>query len=163
MQYDHVPDEELYYITQWECILHWNEVCYLVNLSTTTMIESCCLTVLRKRVIKSIEMSSHFHYGIRLDCSKPPGFLHSAFTLTIQASSHKLCHFFIQVQPIIKLIHCCQCLLISQVTWIQICMKLLQDSLLELTIIRHIDPVPKSDQTICHKTIFHILITCTLL
>ena len=36
----------------------------LLNLSTTTMMESCCFNVLAKPVMKSMEINSHFPSGI---------------------------------------------------------------------------------------------------
>ena len=42
-----------------------------VNLSTTTMMESCCLIVIGNPVIESMEMTSHFHSGIGKGCNKP--------------------------------------------------------------------------------------------
>ena len=36
----------------------------LLNLSTTTMIESCCFCVFGKPMMKSRDMISHFHWGI---------------------------------------------------------------------------------------------------
>ena len=44
-----------------------------VNLSTTTMMESSCLIVIGNHVIKSMEMTSHFHFGIGKGCNKPVG------------------------------------------------------------------------------------------
>jgi hypothetical protein len=45
----------------------------LLNLSTTTMMASFCLVVLGSPVIKSMEMVSHFHYGIGRGCNSPVG------------------------------------------------------------------------------------------
>ena len=44
-----------------------------VDLSTTTMMESCCLIVIGNPVIKSMEMTSHFHFGIGKGGNKPTG------------------------------------------------------------------------------------------
>ena len=57
-----------------------------VNLSTTTIKKSCCLYILGKIVMKSMEMTSHFHYGIKIRCSNRNRCLHSA--LTIYQSKH---------------------------------------------------------------------------
>ena len=43
-----------------------------VNFSTTTMMESCCLIVIGNPVIKSMEMNSHFHFGIGKGWNKHP-------------------------------------------------------------------------------------------
>jgi len=51
-----------------------------VNLSTITMMESCCLTVFGNHVMKSMEMNSHFHSGITISYSSPLACLHYAFT-----------------------------------------------------------------------------------
>jgi hypothetical protein len=47
----------------------------LVNLSTTTMMESCCFTVMGSVVIKSVVTASHFHYGMGNDYNRPVGCL----------------------------------------------------------------------------------------
>jgi hypothetical protein len=39
------------------------------NLSTTTIIESCCFTVMGKPIIKSIEIVSHFYSRIAKGCN----------------------------------------------------------------------------------------------
>ena len=44
-----------------------------VNLSTTTMMESCCLIVIQNPVIKSMEITSHFHSRTGKGCNKPTG------------------------------------------------------------------------------------------
>ena len=44
-----------------------------VNLSTTTMMESCCLIVIGNPIIKSMEMTCHFHSGIGKGCNKLAG------------------------------------------------------------------------------------------
>ena len=49
-------------------------------LSTTTMMESCCLDVLIKPIINSMEMTFYFHSRIRIVYNKPHGCLHSTFT-----------------------------------------------------------------------------------
>ena len=48
---------------------------YFLNLSTTTMMESCCLCVLGKPVIKTRDIISHFHSGTCKGCSKLAGCL----------------------------------------------------------------------------------------
>ena len=52
----------------------------LVNLSTTTHIESYCFCVRGKPTTKSVLMSSHFHVITWIFCSKPPYLWCSAFT-----------------------------------------------------------------------------------
>ena len=42
----------------------------MLNLSTTTMIESCCFYVFAKLVMKSRDMISHFHRAIGRGCNK---------------------------------------------------------------------------------------------
>ena len=44
-----------------------------VNLYTTIMMESCCLQVIGNPIIKSMEITSHFHYGTSKGCNKPAG------------------------------------------------------------------------------------------
>jgi hypothetical protein len=43
--------------------------------STITRIESNLRAVKGKPTIKSVLMSSHFHYGILSGCNNPPGFI----------------------------------------------------------------------------------------
>ena len=45
----------------------------LGNLSTTTMMESCYLQVIDNPVIKSMEITSHFHSGTGKGFNKPAG------------------------------------------------------------------------------------------
>ena len=40
-----------------------------VNVSTTTMMESCCIQVIGNLVIKSMEITSHFHFGTGKGCN----------------------------------------------------------------------------------------------
>ena len=51
-----------------------------LNLSTTTMMASFCLVKVGNPVMKSMEMVSHFHYGIGRGCNDPVGCRCSAFT-----------------------------------------------------------------------------------
>ena len=65
----------------------------LLNLSTTTIIESCYFTILERLVMKPMEITSHFHSGIAIGCNKPPRCLHSVLTCWQSkhiASSHDL-------------------------------------------------------------------------
>jgi hypothetical protein len=68
----------------------------LVSLSTTTMIESCCLLVLGSQVIKSIFTTSHFHSGMGKGCSNPAGCLCSALTFwhSIHMAMYSMIYFF---------------------------------------------------------------------
>ena len=52
----------------------------LVNLSTITMMESCCLGVVGKYVIKSIKITFHFHYGMGKGYINPAICWFSSFT-----------------------------------------------------------------------------------
>jgi hypothetical protein len=52
----------------------------LLKLSTTTMIASCFFIVFGKLVTNSMEIFSHFHYGICKGCHSPVGCLCSTFT-----------------------------------------------------------------------------------
>ena len=74
-----------------------------VNLCTITMMESCCLIVLDNPVMKSMEMTSHFH-SRRLYQSTwmLTFFLHK---LTIKIPSHELCYIPLHIRPIIKSLH----------------------------------------------------------
>ena len=60
------------YLTSTKCA-------YLDNLSTKTMIDSCCFIVIGKPLIKSMEIIPHFHYGIGKGCNKHVGCLFSIF------------------------------------------------------------------------------------
>jgi hypothetical protein len=72
----------------------------LVSLSTTTMIESCCLLVLGNPVIKSIVTTSYFHSGIGKGCSNPAGCSCSALTFWhyIHLAMYSTISFFIPGQ-----------------------------------------------------------------
>lgn len=78
-----------------------------VNLSTMIMMESCCFTIHRKPAMKSMEITSHFHSRIVISCSNPPRFLLSLHMLTIKTPSDKCYYISLQVQPIVKYLHCC--------------------------------------------------------
>jgi hypothetical protein len=52
----------------------------LVSFSTTTIIESCFLTVLGNLVMKSVVTTSHFHSGMGKGCSKLARCLCSSLT-----------------------------------------------------------------------------------
>ena len=52
----------------------------LVNISTTTNMESCLLEVIGSPTMKSTDITSHLHFGISWSCNKPVGRLCSAFT-----------------------------------------------------------------------------------
>jgi len=71
-----------------------------VNLTTITMMESCCLTLLKKPVIMYMEMTSHFNSRIKIICRSPTGCLHFALCLhllTIKTPSQKLCCILFQI------------------------------------------------------------------
>jgi hypothetical protein len=52
----------------------------LLNLSTTTMMASFCLVDVGNPVMKSMEMVSHFHFGIGRGCKNSAGSWCSALT-----------------------------------------------------------------------------------
>ena len=52
----------------------------LLNLSITTMIESCCLKFFGRPIIKSILIVSHFNSGMGIGCNNPVGCWCSALT-----------------------------------------------------------------------------------
>jgi hypothetical protein len=57
-----------------------------LSLSTTTMIQSCCLVVMDSLVMKSIVTTSHFHSGMGNGYSNPVGFLCLAFSVPLPFS-----------------------------------------------------------------------------
>ena len=66
------------------------------------------------------------------------------YLLTIQKSCNKIDHLFLHIHPMVELLNCRQHLLISWVTRVGLDMKFLQDKLLEVNVVQHIDLVPKS-------------------
>ena len=68
-----------------------------VNLSTKTMMESCCLVVIGNLVIESMEINSHFHSRIGKGCNKLVGCWCSTFTcwLFIHLEMYSAMSFFI--------------------------------------------------------------------
>ena len=74
MQFENILHEDLCNVISLMLRLHQYEMSAFVNLSTTTMMESCCLKVIGNPVIKSMEITSHFHSGTGKGDNKPAGY-----------------------------------------------------------------------------------------
>ena len=61
MQFENLLHEDICNVISLMRRLNWYKCISFVNLSTTTMMESCCLQVIGNPVMKSMGITSHFH------------------------------------------------------------------------------------------------------